>query len=88
MATFEEFNAALAETSTREWSEMVKAWENDMSKPNPYQVELQSESLICSDLRGLITSIAWHSYLRKQGLVGISRGGCSSNQEHRNSFGS
>jgi hypothetical protein len=88
MAAFEEFNGALAETSTQEWSEIVKAWENNKSKPNPYQVELQSQSLICSNLRGLTTSIARHSYLRKPGPAGISRGGCSSNQERSSSLGS
>jgi len=40
---FEEFNAALAKPSTQAWSQLVKAWEEDKTKPNPFRATLRSK---------------------------------------------
>ena len=40
---FEEFNAALPEASTKEWTACVEAWEQDRTKPNPFHAELTSK---------------------------------------------
>lgn len=36
VAAFVEFNASLPSETTVEWTVMVKAWENDVTQPNPF----------------------------------------------------
>jgi hypothetical protein len=43
---FEEFNAALPEASTKEWTTCVEAWEQDCTKPNPFHAELASKWIV------------------------------------------
>jgi hypothetical protein len=44
VVAFQEFNASLPAESTVEWTQMVKEWEHDQTKPNPFESKQRRKS--------------------------------------------
>lgn len=58
VAAFIQFDASLPEESTAQWTVMVKAWELDGTKPNPFDfTERRKFILPFAELTRLIMSI-------------------------------
>jgi hypothetical protein len=45
---FEEFNAGLPLPSVNSWTRAVELWEDDNSKPNPFEVQVVGEHVLFS----------------------------------------
>ena len=72
---FKDFNDSLNPEDTKGWTEMVEAWEEDATKPNPFQVAPKSKFFFTLGLQYLLTRFC--SYFGEPSTPSVGRGGGS-----------